>query len=85
MDKRRQPDGRRGRQRTQRDFFEDRSKRGIAAPGEAADVFNMVEGFNEAARYSRLAEDLSARGLKGTRIDKVLGANFDRLFGEAWG
>ena len=69
----------------QREFFEDRSKRGIAAPGEAADVFNLVEGYNEAPRYSRLADDLSARGWKAARIEKLLGGNFVRLFGEAWG
>ncbi|HYG47828.1 MAG TPA: membrane dipeptidase [Allosphingosinicella sp.] len=68
----------------QREFFEDRSKRGIAAPGEAADVFNLVEGYNEAPRYARLSADLSARGWKSARIDKVLGGNFMRLFGEAW-
>jgi len=71
--------------KAQREFFEDRSKRGIAAPGEAADVFNLVEGYNEAPRYSRLADDLSARGWKSARIDKVLGGNFVRLFGEVWG
>ncbi|HEU0098630.1 MAG TPA: membrane dipeptidase [Allosphingosinicella sp.] len=71
--------------KAQREFFEDRSKRGIAAPGEAADVFNLVEGYNEAPRYSRLAGDLAARGWKAARIDKVLGGNFVRLFGEVWG
>ncbi len=71
--------------KAQREFFEDRSKRGIAAPGEAADVLNLVEGYNEAPRYSRLADDLSARGWKGARIEKVLGGNFVRLFGEVWG
>lgn len=69
----------------QREFFEDRSKRGIAAPGEAADVFNLVEGYNEAPRYRRLADDLSARGWKAARIEKLLGGNFVRLFGEVWG
>lgn len=71
--------------KAQREFFEDRSRRGIAAPGEAADVFNLVEGYNDAPRYSRLASDLSARGWKAARIEKVLGGNFVRLFGEAWG
>ncbi|MEA3009733.1 MAG: rane dipeptidase [Sphingomonadales bacterium] len=71
--------------KAQREFFEDRSKRGIAAPGEAADVFNMVEGYNDAPRYSNLAADLAGRGWKAARIDKVLGGNFVRLFGEAWG
>lgn len=71
--------------KAQREFFEDRSKRGIAAPGEAADVFNLVEGYNEAPRYRRIADDLSARGWKAGRIEKVLGGNFVRLFGEVWG
>ncbi|HEX8514502.1 MAG TPA: membrane dipeptidase [Allosphingosinicella sp.] len=71
--------------KAQREFFEDRKKRGIAAPGEAADVFNLVEGYNEAPRYSRLADDLAARGWKAARIDKLLGGNFIRLFGEVWG
>jgi membrane dipeptidase len=68
-----------------REFYEDRQKRGISAPGEAADVLNLVEGYNEAPRYSRLADDLSARGWKAARIDKLLGGNFVRLFGEVWG
>lgn len=68
-----------------REFFEDRQKRGISAPGEAADVLNLVEGYNDAPRYASLADDLAARGWKAARIDKVLGANFVRLFGEVWG
>jgi membrane dipeptidase len=71
--------------KAQREFFEDRKKRGIAAPGEAADVFNLVEGYNEAPRFSRLADDLAARGWKGERIDKLLGGNWMRLFGAVWG
>lgn len=68
----------------QREFYEDRARRGIAAPGEAADVFNMVEGYNDASRYERLASDLSRRGWSASRIEKVLGGNFMRLFGEVW-
>jgi membrane dipeptidase len=69
----------------QREFYEDRVKRGISAPGEAADVLNMVEGYNDAGRYASLAVDLKARGWSSARIDKLLGGNFVRLFGEAWG
>ncbi|WP_162806704.1 dipeptidase [Sphingosinicella terrae] len=69
----------------QRRFFEERSRRGIAAPGEAADVLNLVEGYNDAARYDRMAADLRRRGWSSARIDKVLGGNFVRLFGEVWG
>jgi membrane dipeptidase len=71
--------------KAQPEFFEDRSKRGIAAPGEAADVFNLVEGYNDAPRYSSLASDLAARGWTAARIEKLLGGNFVRLFGETWG
>ena len=68
-----------------RRFFEDRQRRGIAAPGEAADVFNLVEGYNSADRYDRMAADLRGRGWSTTRIEKVLGNNWVRLFGEVWG
>jgi len=68
-----------------REFFEDRRKRGISAPGEAADVLNLVEGYNDVARYSTLAADLEARGWSRTRIDKLLGGNFVRLWSEVWG
>jgi membrane dipeptidase len=68
----------------QREFYESRAKRGIAAPGEAADVFNMVEGYNDVSRYERLTTDLSRRGWSSTRTEKVLGGNFMRLFGAVW-
>jgi len=68
----------------QREFYESRAKAGIAAPGEAADVFNMVEGYNDVSRYERLTTDLSRRGWSSTRTEKVLGGNFVRLFGEVW-
>lgn len=69
----------------QRRFYEERARQGIAAPGEAADVFNLVEGYNDAARYDRIAADLRRRGWSSERVDKVLGGNFVRLFGEVWG
>jgi membrane dipeptidase len=68
-----------------REFYEDRKKKGISAPGEAADVLNMVEGYNDVGRYESLAGDLKARGWSSARIDKLLGGNFVRLFGEVWG
>jgi membrane dipeptidase len=69
----------------QRRFFEDRARRGIAAPGEAADVFNMVEGYNAVDRYDRIAADLRRRGWSTGRVEKVLGGNFVRLLGTVWG
>jgi membrane dipeptidase len=69
----------------QRRFYEDRARRGIAAPGEAPDVFNLVEGNNGADRFERIGADLRRRGWSAARVDKVLGGNFVRLFGEVWG
>ncbi len=69
----------------QRAFYESRAAQGIAAPGEAADIFNIVEGYNAPDRFNRIADDLRQRGWTQTRIDKVLGGNFLRLFAEVWG
>jgi membrane dipeptidase len=68
-----------------REFFEDRRKKGISAPGESAEVLNMVEGYNDVGRYAALAADLKRRGWSQARIDKLLGGNFVRLWSEAWG
>jgi membrane dipeptidase len=69
----------------QRKFYEDRAKAGIAAPGEAADVFNLVPEYNDARRFFTLANDLVDRGWAPKRVEKILGANFARLFNEVWG
>jgi membrane dipeptidase len=69
----------------QRRFFEDRQRQGIAAPGEAADIFNLVEGYNNADRFDRMAADLRRRGWSTARMEKVLGNNWVRLFDEVWG
>ena len=68
----------------QRKFFEARKKAGIASPGEAADVFNLIPEYNSPNRYYALAQDLQRAGWKSGRIEKVLGLNFARLFGEIW-
>jgi membrane dipeptidase len=73
----------RGRE-AQRKFFEARKKAGIAAPGEAADVFNLIPEYNDPNRYFALAEDLAHAGWRSGRIEKVLGRNFARLFNEIW-
>jgi membrane dipeptidase len=68
----------------QREFFERRQRLGIAAPGEAAVVFNHVNGYNDMERFDRIALDLSRRGWSGGRIEKVLGGSFTRLLREVW-
>ena len=70
--------------KAQRKFFEDRAKAGIAAPGEAADVFNLVPEYNEPRRFKTLADDLAHRGWTSGRIEKILGGNFARLFADVW-
>jgi len=71
--------------KAQREFYEDRARRGIAAPGEAADVMNLVEGYNDVDRMENIAADLKARGWTAAAIDKVLGGNLLRLFRDVWG
>jgi membrane dipeptidase len=68
----------------QKKFYEDRKAAGIAAPGEAADVFNFVPEYNGPRHFETLAQDLSKRGWPDARIEKVLGANFARVFTEVW-
>jgi membrane dipeptidase len=67
-----------------RKSIEERQKAGISAPGESADVFTLIPEYNEPLRFLKLADDLVRRGWKPSRVDKILGANFARLFGEVW-
>jgi len=64
--------------------FEERERQGVAAAGEGPDVFNYVEGYNSPRRLFTLAEDLSHRGWSSTKIEKLIGGNFVRLFSAAW-
>ncbi|MBS0393613.1 MAG: dipeptidase, partial [Proteobacteria bacterium] len=64
---------------------ERRRRAGISAPGESPDVLNVIAEYNEPRRLERLAADLAARGWPASRVDKVLGGNFARLFAAAWG
>ena len=67
-----------------RKSVEDRRKAGISAPGEAIDVFNVIPEYNEPRRFLKLADDMVRQGWASTRVEKILGATFARLFGEAW-
>jgi membrane dipeptidase len=67
-----------------REYFEQRQKAGIAAPGEAADVLYLVESYNDVTRFDRIGADLRKRGWSSARVEKVLGGNFLRLFGDVW-
>jgi len=71
--------------RRHREATEERVRRGISAPGEDPEVLLYVEGYNGADRYDRIGADLRRRGWSTARVEKVLGNNFVRLFGEVWG
>jgi membrane dipeptidase len=68
-----------------REWNAQRVKAGIAAPGEGPDVFPMVADYNSVDRYRRLAADLAKRGWSQSRLEKLFGGNFLRVYREAWG
>lgn len=67
------------------DWTLERIKRGIAAPGEAPGVYTMVADYNSIDRYRRLSVDLEKRGWSQARLEKLFGANFLRVYKDAWG
>lgn len=71
--------------RTHADFAKERRRMGISAPGEAEDVYNYVPEFNTPRRLEQIADLLAKRGASSSRIEKILGANWLRLFTEVWG
>lgn len=72
-------------QASHKKFFEDRQRLGISAPGEAADVYNVIPEYNDPRRLEALAFDLGKRGVKDRVVEKILGGNFARVFSEVWG
>jgi membrane dipeptidase len=63
---------------------DERVKAGVATPGETAEVFTLVPEYNDPRRFRTLADDLARRGWPSSRIEKILGQNFARLFGDVW-
>jgi membrane dipeptidase len=58
---------------------------GIAAPGEGVGVYPLVEDYNSVDRYERFANDLAKRGWSQSRLEKLMGGNFLRVYRDAWG
>jgi membrane dipeptidase len=69
----------------QKKFYDDRAKRGIAAPGEGPDIFNIVAEWDDPNRFEHLADGLARAGWRSAAIEKALGANVLRLYRETWG
>jgi membrane dipeptidase len=70
----------------QKAFDEDiarRKKLGIGAPGE--DRYPYVPDLTGPDHMEVIAAELKKRGQPGSVIEKVLGANFQRVIGEIWG
>ena len=63
----------------------ERIARGIAAPGEAVGVYPYVADYNTLDRYRRFTNDLAKRGWTQARLEKLMGANFLRVYRDAWG
>jgi membrane dipeptidase len=69
----------------QKAFFDRRAAAGIAAPGEGPDIFNIVAEWDDEMRFKHLADGLAKTGWTSAQIDKALGANLLRIFGETFG
>jgi len=65
--------------------YEQRKAAGIAAPGEGPDVFTVVRDYNSIDKLERLGSDLMKRGWTTAQVEKLLGRNLMRLYGEVWG
>jgi membrane dipeptidase len=69
----------------QKKFYEGRAAQGIAAPGEGADIFNIVADWDDIMRYRHLADGLSKAGWTSGQVEKALGGNLMRVYGASFG
>lgn len=61
---------------------EKRKADGIGAPGEDRPTY--IPDLNMPRKLERIADQLLKRGYKSGVVEKVLGTNFRRVFGEIW-
>jgi membrane dipeptidase len=61
-----------------------RQSMGISAPGESPDRPPFIPEFNDVRRMELIASSMDERGYSATVIEKVLGGNFRRVFGDIW-
>ncbi|WP_185965111.1 dipeptidase [Glacieibacterium frigidum] len=69
----------------QAEAYASRSAAGYAAPGEGPDIFTIIPDLDSHLRFRLFADALSNAGWSSARIEKILGANLLRLYGEVWG
>lgn len=65
-----------------KEALEKRKADGIAAPGEDRPTY--IPDLNTTRKMELIANALLKRGHKATAVEKILGANFRRVFGEIW-
>ena len=61
-----------------------RQEKGISAPGESPDRPPFIPEFNAVRRMDLIASAMEERGYSSGVIEKILGGNFHRVFGEIW-
>jgi len=67
-----------------REITRKRVELGIAAPYETEDGYLFASDLNTPRRFETLADLLIGRGHSEARVEKILGGNLLRVFGEAW-
>ena len=65
--------------------IENRKKLGVGAPNENPDITTIPRDLTGPGQFEKLSLMLSSRGHSDARIEKIMGGNFLRLFGEVWG
>ena len=66
------------------DLTRKRKEMGIAAPFETEEGYLFASDLNTPRRFEILAELLLAGGYTETRVEKILGLNLLRVFGDSW-
>jgi len=61
-----------------------RKEKKIAAPGESEEGYLFASDLNTPRRFETLGQLLADRGHRATRIEKILGRNLMRVFGDVW-
>jgi Zn-dependent dipeptidase, microsomal dipeptidase homolog len=61
-----------------------RKEKKIAAPGESEEGYLFASDLNTPRRFETLGQMLADRGHSATRIEKILGRNLMRVFGDVW-
>ncbi len=67
-----------------REITRNRQQQGIAAPFETEEGYLFAGDLNTPRRFETLAELMLKAGYRESTIEKILGANLLRVFGDSW-